>query len=84
MPEGVLSKIGLGVTGAGSTKMANWTFHVAQTERGWDVGGHDDKGNSLPHTSYQNGYEAAARLLQLMEINLPLQPQDWPERVEIG
>jgi hypothetical protein len=65
--------------------MANkWTFTATQTERGWDVGGHDDAGNSLPETCYPNGYKAAARLLQLMEIDLPVTPQDWPERVEIG
>ena len=64
--------------------MSKWTFHATQTERGWDVGGHDDGENSLPQTSYPNAYKAAARLLQLMEIDLPVQPQDWPERVEIG
>lgn len=62
----------------------NWTFFVTQTERGWDVGGHDDAGNSLPQTCYPNGYKAAARLLQLMEIGIPVVPQNYPERVELG
>ena len=54
--------------------MANWTFHASQTERGWDVGGQDDDGNSLPQTSYPNTYKAAARLLQLMEIGTAVEP----------
>lgn len=61
--------------------MSAWTFTVAQSERGWDVGGFDDAGNSLPQTSYPNGHKAAARLLQLMEIDLPVTPQNWPERI---
>ena len=64
--------------------MSGWTFTVAQTSRGWDVGGSDTAGNSLPKTSYPNAYRAAARVLQLMEIELPVKPQDYPERIGLG
>jgi len=63
---------------------SRWTFSVAQTERGWDVGGHDQFGNVLPKTSYPNAYKASARLLQLMEIELPVTPQEYPERINLG
>lgn len=60
------------------------TYTIAQSERGWDVCGYDNKGSILPMDSYPNAYKAAARLLQLMEINLPVTPQNWPERYCIG
>lgn len=64
--------------------MSVWTFTVAQTARGWDVGGYDNTGQSLPKTSYQNSAKAAARLLQLMEIGLPVTPQSHPEAIFLG
>ena len=64
--------------------MSACTFTVAQTERGWDVGGYDDAGNILPQTCYPNAYKAAARMLQLMEISTPVEPQNYPERIELG
>lgn len=64
--------------------MSEWTFTVAQSERGWDVGGFDKSENVLPMTSYPNAYKAAARMLQLMEISAPVEPQNYPERIELG
>lgn len=62
-----------------------WTFVVAQSERGWDVWDYDSTGENIsPKCSYPNAYKAAARLLQLMDIKLPVTPQDWPERICIG
>ena len=58
------------------TMEQQWTFTAAQSERGWDVGGYDNKGNSLPQTSYPNAYAAGARILQLMEIGTDVSPQD--------
>lgn len=64
--------------------MQQWTFFATQSERGWDVGGHDNKGNSMPQTSYPNAAKAGARLLQLMEVGAPVTPQDWPELIGLG
>ena len=64
--------------------MRQWTFTLKQTERGWDVGQHDEDGCSFPITSYPNAYKAAARLLQLMEISTPVEPQSYPESIGIS
>ena len=61
-----------------------WTFMIAQSERGWDVKGHDDGGNSLPMTSYPNSARAIARLMQLMECPGPVCAQEHPEQVVIS
>lgn len=62
---------------------SSWTFTVAQSERGWDVGGYSDEGSSLPKTSYPNAAKAVARLMQLMECPGPVTAQEHPEQVWI-
>ncbi len=58
---------------------------VRQSERGWDVyTGSVDETVSWPMTSYPNSVLAAARVLQLMEISMPIAPQQGPESIQIG
>lgn len=62
-----------------------WTFIAEQSERGWEVWSQDSTGENFgPKCSYPNAYKAAARLLQLMDIKLPVTPQNWPERICLG
>jgi len=58
---------------------------VRQSERGWDVyTGTVDETVGYPMTSYPNSVLAAARVLQLMEISVPITPQQGPESIQIG
>lgn len=38
-------------------------------------------GSIAPTTSYATPHGAAARLLQLMDIQCAIKPQDWPESI---
>jgi hypothetical protein len=60
------------------------TITIQQTERGWDVGQSNGVGSVWPTTCYPNAAKAAARVLQLMEISRPVEPQSWPERIVLG
>ena len=62
---------------------SKWTFSVAQSGRGWDVGGHSDQGSSLPQTCYPNAGKAIARLMQLMECPGPVLAQEHHESIFI-
>ena len=50
---------------------------------GWSVHLHTIAGVA-PVTTYPTKEQAAARLLQSLDIDKPVKPQDWPESVGIG
>jgi hypothetical protein len=46
---------------------------------------HQHTANSVfPSCAYPSAATAAARVLQLLGVSIPVTPQSWPERVEIG
>lgn len=45
---------------------------------------HTFNGSVHPPSPYATPQEAVARLAQLMGIEGPVEPQTWPERVQIG
>ena len=53
-------------------ELDGWSVHV------WTIDG------VAPPTTYPTKEQAAARLLQMMDIGQPITPQNWPERVGIG
>ena len=56
---------------------------IVQEPEGYSVHVHSIHGVA-PSKVYATKEEAAARLLQLLNIGLPVTPQDWPEKVEIS
>ena len=62
----------------------NEVFMVEQTSDGrWRIE-HWTHDGIAPQSSYNDQYDAAARLLQLMGIKRPVHPQDWPESFCVG
>lgn len=45
---------------------------------------HSPTGGIYPPIEYATPHEAVARLMQVMGIETPIEPQSWPERVQIG
>ena len=58
-------------------------FLIERTDYGWQVQWWTP-GSVAPQSDYDTPHEAAARLLQLMQIKEPVIPQGWPEDVCIG
>lgn len=56
---------------------------IVEGLEGYEVHEHTIDGVA-PCSVYQTKAEAAARLLQLLDISEPVTPQNWPERVCIG
>ena len=58
-------------------------FMIERSEYGYRVH-HWTADGVGPQSDYDTPHEAAARVLQLLNIKEPVKPQDWPERVCIG
>lgn len=56
---------------------------LARSDYGWDVE-HWVPDGVWPNCSYDNANEAAARVLQCLDIREPITPQSWPETTHIG
>ncbi len=63
----------------------SWVYSVRETKIGWIVESfNNDSDESMPQSFYETKEQAAARLLQLLEIKEPISPQSWPEQVFLG
>lgn len=58
-------------------------FMIERTAEGFMVQ-HWTKDGVAPQSMYADAYDAAARLLQIMDIKRPVHPQDWPEEVRVS